>query len=179
MRTIRSILGLFLGLTILGAIASAVAAAVAKGRMASTGSEAGDEFDLVTIYDGLDFRSTASALRRGSALTWFGGGTLDLRDATLAPTGAALTVRAVFGGLELVVPETWRVELGIMSFLGGAADTRDRDQVLAEGPVLRVSGWAAFGGIGIVSRVFRDEGAPEAAMTSDADGVPAAEPAMA
>jgi hypothetical protein len=178
MRTIRSLLGLFLGLTILGAIASAVAAAIAKGHLASTGSEADDEFDLVTIYDGLDFRSTAPALRRGSALTWFGGGRLDLRAATLDPAGATLTLRTVFGGLELLVPETWRVELGVMSFLGGAADTRDPDRVFPEGPVLRVSGWAAFGGLGIGSGA-QSAAEPGAEWVVDVADTEAAAPAMA
>ena len=42
-------------------------------------------------------------------LAWFGGITLDLREATLAP-GARLTVNTIFGGVAIRVPPEWRLE---------------------------------------------------------------------
>ena len=150
MRTIGRILGLLFGVAILGGIASALAALVMRDRLASTGGSSDDEFDLVTIFDGLEFRSRAPALRRASSLTWYGGGTIDLRDATLDPDGATLGVRTIFGGLQLVVPATWRVETNVISIAGGIGDTRDPARVEASAPVLRVTGWNLFGGIGIV-----------------------------
>jgi len=114
MRTIRSILGLTFGFVIISSILAAVVAAVAKRHMFSSGTETDDEFDLVTIFDGVDFASTAPAFRRGSVLTWYGGGQIDLRDATLDPAGAELNIRALFGGVQLIVPETWRVEQRIV-----------------------------------------------------------------
>ena len=151
MRPIRTILAVFLGLWLSVALASAIAAIVAKSRLVSRGLEADDEVDLVTIYDGLDFASTAPAFRGGSILCWYGGGSIDLRGATLDPAGARLRVRALFGGLRLVVPETWRVENRITAILGGVGDARDESQVAADGPTLVLEGWAAFGGIGIAA----------------------------
>jgi hypothetical protein len=151
MRVIRSILRLFLGLFLLGGIASAVAAALARSHLASTGNPEDDEFDLVAIYNGLEFKSSAPAFRRGSVMTWFGGGSIDLRDATLDPLGATLRVRALFGGLELIVPETWRVEQHVLALLGGVGDARDASLVAEDAPVLRLTGWVAFGGVGITS----------------------------
>jgi hypothetical protein len=149
MRTIRSILGLSIGFFLLSGILSALGAAVAKRQLESSGSETDDEFDLVTIFDGVEFASTAGALRRASALTWYGGGTIDLRNATLDPAGAHMTVRAIFGGVQLIVPESWRVERKMVAFMGGVGDTRDPDRVDPSGPVLTLDGWAVFGGIGI------------------------------
>jgi hypothetical protein len=151
MRVLRSIVGLFIGLTILTAIASAISAAVLKRRLPSQGEESDDEIALVTIYTGRDFKSTATAFRGGSVLTWYGGGTIDLRAATLDPAGARLTARTVFGGLRLLVPETWNVEQRATAIAGGISDTRDQDSVLPDGPSLVLDGFALFGGIGIFS----------------------------
>jgi Cell wall-active antibiotics response 4TMS YvqF len=149
MRSIRSILGLTFGIFLLSGILSALGAVVAKRQLESSGSETDDEFDLVTIFDGVEFASTAGALRRASALTWYGGSTIDLRNASLDPAGATLNLRAIFGGLQLIVPESWRVERKMTSFMGGVDDTRDPDRVDPSGPVLTLEGWAVFGGIGI------------------------------
>ena len=151
MRTIRSILGLAFGFVIISSILAAVVAAVAKRHMFSSGTETDDEFDLVTIFDGVDFASTAPAFRRGSVLTWYGGGQIDLRDATLDPAGAELNIRALFGGVQLIVPETWRVEQRIVAFLGGVGDSREKIESQETGPVLRLDGWAVFGGIDVTS----------------------------
>jgi hypothetical protein len=157
MRTIRSILGLTLGFVILSSILAAAVAAVAKRHMVSSGTETDDEFDLVTIFDGVDFASTAPAFRRGSVLTWYGGGQIDLRGATLDPAGAELNVRALFGGVQLIVPETWQVEQRMVAFLGGVSDSREKIEAQEGGPVLRLTGWAVFGGIDVTSEPRHDE----------------------
>ncbi len=145
----------------IAAIASGIAAFLARDRMTSKGQPEDDEIDLVAIFDSLDFSSTAPAFRRASYTAWYGGGTLDLRRATLDPAGASLTLRAVFGGFRLVVPATWRVELNTISVFGGIGDTRDHERIETDGPVLRIDGFAIFGGIGIVSDAPDMDGATE------------------
>jgi hypothetical protein len=49
------------------------------------------------------FHSTATAFRGGTLDCWYGGGIVDLRDATLDPAGAHLEVKAVFGGAQILV----------------------------------------------------------------------------
>jgi hypothetical protein len=151
MRAIGTALRNLIALTLLGGIASALAAAYAKGRMLSTGAPADDEVDLVAIYTGLDFESTASALRTATVTAWYGGTTLDLRGATLDPAGATLNVRAIFGGARLVIPETWPIELRTLAFAGGVGDVRDATRVDRSLPTLTVTGFAVFGGVGILS----------------------------
>ena len=163
MRTIRSILGLTVGFVIISSILAAVVAAIAKQRMISSGTEMDDEFDLVTIFDGVDFASTAPAFRRGTVLTWYGGGQIDLRGATLDPAGAELDVRALFGGVQVIVPEMWHVEQRMVAFLGGVSDSRDKIEAQETGPVLRLTGWAAFGGIDVTSEPRHDEFEAESA----------------
>jgi hypothetical protein len=151
MGLIRRLLGLALGVVLIGSIASAVAAALLKGRLESHAEPDDDEIDFVAIYEGRDLRSTASAFRGGSVLTLYGGGTVDLRGATLDPAGATLELRAVFGGIRLVVPETWRVDLATIGIIGGVGDGRDQDRVALDAPTLRLTGYACFGGAGVVS----------------------------
>jgi hypothetical protein len=151
MRVIGRLIRTFFVLSFIAGIASAIGAFYAKSRLASRGEPWEDELDLVAIYEGLDLASTAPALRRASYTAWYGGGTLDLRGATLDPAGATLTVRAIFGGFRLVVPATWRVQLHTVGVFGGIGDARTKELIDAGGPVLRIDGFAVFGGVGIVS----------------------------
>lgn len=167
MRSIRNLLGFLLGVSLLGGIASALSALVAKRQLESRGTPTDDEVGLVSIYSGLDLVSQAAAFRGGSMLCWYGGGTLDLRAATLDPNDAHLTVRAIFGGARLVIPETWRVENRLRAVFGGVGDTRSvamLASIAADAPTLVLDGFALFGGVAIVSD------APDL----DAEGRPAA-----
>ena len=52
-------------------------------------------------------------------LAWFGGISVDLRGATLAPDGAHLELHALNGGIAIRVPEGWRVHSNLGAVLGG------------------------------------------------------------
>jgi hypothetical protein len=160
MAGVRNLIRFVLGISLLGGIASAIAAAVAKGRLASRGTETDDEIDLVTIYDGLEFESRAAAFRGGSVLCWYAGVTLDLRAARLDPAGATLNVRAIFGGMQLVVPPSLRVENRIRSVLGGVGDVRDPVSHAGDGPTLTLEGFAAFGGVGVTTEARTEDREP-------------------
>ncbi len=131
---------------------SALAAFVAKRSVVSVGGPDSDELGLAAIFDSVDLRSRATSFRGGSLLCWFGGGTLDLRGATLDPAGARLTIRAIFGGGLLVVPDDWQVDLRVIGIMGGVGDSRDVRGRPADAPRLIVDGFAIFGGFGISSR---------------------------
>ena len=78
---------------------------------------------------------------------------MDLRDAVLDPAGAVLRVQTVFGGAQLVVPETWRVSIEMASVFGGVGDIRSSDVRPADAPRLTLEGLALFGGLQITSSV--------------------------
>lgn len=121
-----------------------------------------DDLRLVTVFDELNFRSTAHALRHATVETRFGGGTLDLRDATLDPAGATLEVTSIFGGGQLIVPETWRITTDVKG-IGGVGDGRPARDLPPDAPHLTIEGVAMFGGWGITSE------APERAATDAAE----------
>jgi hypothetical protein len=138
---------------VLGALAgTAVAAAFVRRSLASRGDEESDEVALVAIFDGVDFKSRSPAFGGGSILAWFGGVTLDLREAQLAP-GARLSVSALFGGIAVKTPPEWRIESRVHVLLGGA-DTRNPAGDDPDAPVLAVEGRAVLGGIAVGPRAF-------------------------
>jgi hypothetical protein len=154
-KTIFRVISLFL-LGWFAFVAAAAAFAAVKGRRAVPQDPAADEVDLVVTFGPLDFRSTSRASRGGSVTTWFGGGTLDLRDATLDPAGATVRVNALFGGGNLVVPEGWNVPTKIVG-LGGVGDGRANVERTSDAPTLRLEGVAMFGGWGITSEPANSE----------------------
>ncbi len=109
-----------------------------------------DEVELNATFGPLEFHSESGAFRGGSVTTWFGGGELDLSGATLAPEGATLRMNALFGGGNLIVPESWNVETRLVG-IGGAGDGRPPADRPDDAPTLRVEGTALFGGWGITS----------------------------
>lgn len=77
-----------------------------------------------------------------------GGIELDLVDAAVAP-GAYLVLRAFMGGIDVVVPSGWRVEVMGRSVMGGVANLTDPDSLGDDTPVLLVDALAVMGGIEI------------------------------
>ncbi len=147
-RLFRVVLSLFAALLAFTA-AAAVYARVA-GRPSTTPEPDADEIDLVATFGPVAFRSTAGSFRGGTVTTWFGGGTVDLRNATLDPAGATIRTSTLFGGGNLIVPDDWRVETALVG-IGGAGDGRPSGNPPAGGPTLRLEGLALFGGWGVTS----------------------------
>ncbi len=150
----RTFAGLFTGLLVASAVA-AVLASRRRSQVVRADDPELDEVQLVAIFEPLSFRSRAAAFRGGTLELWFGGGIIDLRDATLDPAGAVLTVRAIFGGCQVVVPESWQVVTRVQG-LGGAGDARPAADRAVDGPVLTIEGIAIFGGLGVSSDVSEE-----------------------
>lgn len=146
-RLIRLVFGgFFLALT-----SAIVGAAVGRRRIPSVGTEEDNEVALAAILSPVEFESHATAFRGGSVLLWFGGGDVDLRGVMLDPAGARLTVRAIFGGGRLIVPETWNVDLRMRAIFGGSSDVRPAFERAPDAPHLVVDGLTLFGGLAIFS----------------------------
>lgn len=118
---------------------------------------ASDSVALSATFGPLDFTSTAQAFRGGDLVCLYGGGRLDLRGATLSPEGATLRVQAFNGGARILTPASWRLE-ATLTGLGGVVDARPEIDRPLDAPVLRIEGWALFGGFGIASEEHADSG---------------------
>jgi len=137
-----------LGLLVVGVYAGFLgAAALVKRVLPSQGDAESDEVGLVAIFGGIELASTAQAFRGGSMFAWYGGISVDLRQAMLAP-GAKLTTGALFGGVAIKVPPGWRIDYTARGLAGGVAvDVPELED--PEAPALVVDATAAFGGVAI------------------------------
>lgn len=116
-------------------------------RRAPPGGESSDEFRVAAILGGKRFRSTARRLRAGSVVASMGGVELDLRDATLDPDGATLDVDATMGGVQIMVPPNWAVEIDKQALAGGVeARVTARESLPEDAPHLHVRAAVRMGG---------------------------------
>jgi hypothetical protein len=129
------------------------AAAFVKRAVPSRGDEDSDELALVAVFDGIELKSRATDFRGGSMLAWFGGISIDLREAQLAPD-ARLSLRTLFGGIAIDTPPGWRIESTVKA-VGGGVDTRTQAQDDPDAPLLTVEGTAILGGVAIGSRAAK------------------------
>jgi predicted membrane protein len=107
-----------------------------------------DALNSFVLFGGVDRKLESQSFQGGSAIAIFGGSEIDLRDARLHAEGAELDLAVAFGGMEVMVPEDWRIRMSGLPIFGGWSNkTRPRDDAAAEGPVLNVRCVAAFGGI--------------------------------
>jgi hypothetical protein len=125
-----------------------VGALVARRRLPTYGDQDSDTFALVAAMDGVDFASRADALAAGSGTAVAGGIEIDLTEASLADT-ATLALTAVMGGIDVVVPPEWRVEMSSSVFMGGTDNLTDPDATSDDAPLLLVDARAYLGGIAI------------------------------
>jgi len=140
----------------IGMIAAAFAALSLKRRLNPTLDEGADEITAVAIFGPLAFHSTSKAFRGGEVECWYGGGVIDLRDAELAPEGATLRVRAIFGGGQILVPASWKV-VSRVTGLGGIQDIRAAQGHAAIDPELVIEGMLIAGGFAVSSEMAEEE----------------------
>ena len=109
---------------------------------------------VYAIFGGVDRRGTWNVPRRWRVVAAFGGAQLDLREARF-PTGVIdLEVRAVFGGVQIVVPPGLAVEVHGTAIMGGFQDVnRAPAHPDPDAPLLRIRGLALMGGVEITMRL--------------------------
>jgi len=87
--------------------------------------------------------------RGGDIETVFGGLELDLRRTTLPEGDTFLYINAIFGGVEITVPESWEIELRSNAVFGCANDERPKNAEKDRSRKLVIVAKCNFGGIEI------------------------------
>jgi len=111
-----------------------------------------DTINHFVVFSGLENKCVSKNFKGGSATAAFGGIDLDFREAELSKEGAFLELTAAFGGIEIKVPEHWRVVVKGMPIFGAwenkvkALDVGGENQ-----PILNVKCLVMFGGIEITN----------------------------
>lgn len=121
---------------------------IIMGQVRSRVRETDDTFtSAFAAFGGVEKRNTSKEFVGADLTAVFGGTELDLREAGLAERPAQINAVAMFGGVDLIVPRDWNVQLDVLPVLGGASDDRPRREGEHEGVDLVVTGFAAFGGV--------------------------------
>jgi hypothetical protein len=115
----------------------------------SSGTASSDPDVRVTnILAGSDRRINSHEFKGGDVSNILGGTKLDLLEAKLAAGEWLLTVSTVLGGVEILVPRDWRIEVHPTNMLGGV-DDHTRQNPDATGGKLVIKASALLGGIEI------------------------------
>ncbi|HEY4392742.1 MAG TPA: DUF1707 domain-containing protein [Polyangia bacterium] len=139
----------------LPASTAALATAKATVALATAAPESGTAPETVyAIFGGVDRRGSWTVPRRWRVVATFGGAQLDLREARF-PTGVIdLEVRAVFGGVQIIVPPGLAVEVQGTAIMGGFQNVnRAPVHPDPDAPLLRIRGLAFMGGVDITMRL--------------------------
>ncbi|MGA2713971.1 MAG: DUF5668 domain-containing protein [Bryobacteraceae bacterium] len=103
------------------------------------------------VFSGSERRVESQNFEGGKVEAVFGGLELDLSGAAITTPDrrAVLEANAVFGGIEIRIPRTWRVERESAAVFGGFDDKTvpPRPEPGFEPPTLVIRGSAVFGGI--------------------------------
>lgn len=107
----------------------------------------------VAVMSGVEKNGEWACGSQHRVVTVMGGGLLDLRDAFFEARETVITVTAVMGGVEILVPEDVRVVEHGFGLMGGFGSARSKAARLrnadlpADAPVVRVQGLAVMGGV--------------------------------
>lgn len=133
---------------------AALIAGVAISKKLTRGDGHSNEFQVAAIFGGRRFESDAPGLRSGSVMTSMGGADIDLRNATLDPFGADLEVKTIMGGIRIVVPAEWAVDLATDTKAGGVeARVSPPESLPDDAPRLNVHAVVCMGGVLVTSEV--------------------------
>jgi len=110
---------------------------------------AGPVMDEVAVFSGGKRIVTAQDFRGGEIAAVFGGFEIDLHKAGMASDEAVIEANAVFGGIDIRIPENWSALVQGIGVFGGFDDKTEQPNVPPGIPVKRliIKGAAVFGGV--------------------------------
>jgi predicted membrane protein len=124
-----------------------------RARSFRTGVSGGmNSMNATSVFGGVERRVSVRDFKYGSVSAVFGGVELDFRDAEMDGAEAVMEINVIFGGVEIRVPDHWRVEARNQTLFGGYTDsTRGTGKAPdGSGPsnkTLVITGQVLFGGI--------------------------------
>lgn len=103
----------------------------------------------LAIFGGTQRVLNSPEFRGGEAFALFGGVDVDLTRARMAGDHAVIEANALFGGVEIRVPEEWSTSLEGTGLFGGYEDKTVQPRLESSGQAKRliVRGLALFGGV--------------------------------
>jgi predicted membrane protein len=116
-----------------------------RGRHHRNAGPSDDSINAIAILSGVNRGSNSAAFRGGELTAFMGGCEIDLRQAAINGE-AVIDVFAMWGGIEIQVPENWVVIGRVTPIMGGFDDTTRAPQG-ASAHRLIVRGVVLMGGV--------------------------------
>ena len=107
---------------------------------------------IVSVLSGTEKRGRWRLARDTNVVCVMGGAELDLCQAELEDLDSTITVVAVMGGVEIVVPEGVDVDVGGFAFMGGREFRPSRTAPPPSAPSVRIKAYAFLAGIEVKTR---------------------------
>jgi predicted membrane protein len=116
-----------------------------------TGAGTNGVYNKSIVFGGAEDVFLESEFRGGTIEVVFGGVELDLSKTTLPEGDTVLIINAVFGGVEVRVPDEWEVLVEIGSTFGGVEESRKKkpQTEIDRSRRLIIKGDVVFGGVEI------------------------------
>jgi predicted membrane protein len=110
-----------------------------------------NRLDVWAVFGGARRRMDTQDFEGGEAFALFGGVEVDLRKAGSTLDEVVIEANALFGGIDMRVPENWNVTVRGAGIFGGYEDETMDGRVATNGkqPHLIINGFAVFGGVHI------------------------------
>lgn len=105
-----------------------------------------DQIDEFIVMGGVEINVGSQEFKGGKITTIIGGVELDLRDAKLYNNKATINIQTIMGGVEIYVPETWKIEHRGTPILGGFS-SKKRYKTDKDAPVLNIEYTLVMGGV--------------------------------
>ncbi len=103
---------------------------------------------FVNIFSGTERKGPWQPPKTLHTICIFGGAELDFREAEFFPGTTQIDVFCVFGGVDITVPPGVNVVVDGIAVLGGFSNSAQGTKYPGA-PVLRVTGFAVFGGVDV------------------------------
>lgn len=107
--------------------------------------------NIVAVFSGAERKGRWLVEPNTNVVAVFGGVDLDLRQAVLSQREITINIVAIMGGVNLTVPPGVRVADSLTAIFGGSS-VPPGDTVDPEAPVIRLTGFALFGGVSVTRR---------------------------
>jgi len=98
------------------------------------------------VFGGVDRHISVQDFHEAQCTAIFGGCKIDMRDAQIQGREAVLETYAIFGGVEIRVPDDWEVVNRNVTIFGGVSDHRRHSPRGPDTKTLILDGATVFGG---------------------------------
>ena len=102
--------------------------------------------DEVNVFSGNKRILSPGEFKGGRISNVFGGSEIDLTQTTLAEGDNYIDIECTFGGISLIVPGDWDIQIMVKTVMGGFVDKRRNVRTVDKTRKLIIRGKAVFGG---------------------------------